>query len=210
MHVLNFFAKICFSLSGNSFYQFESMIMNQLLVLAFIKPTQDHLTILSELGRRTFSETFVGKGYYTQELIDDYADVAFAEDRLAAELNQNKIQYYLIQVDGEFCGYIKITERDLIPCVQHLNALYLDRFYLTKEFHRRGLGSVMLAKVYEEARLRGYSYLWLSVWEHNYPALSFYGKHGFVRAGEWDWVFESKGKKYIDLDYIYTIAVPPG
>lgn len=176
----------------------------------FIKPTHEHLSILSELGRITFAETFVGKAYYTQELIDDYSKIAFAEDLLASEITQEKIQYYLIQIDREYCGYIKIKEREPIECVRDLNALYLERFYLKKSAQRRGLGKIMLAKVFEEARARGYSALWLSVWEHNYPALNFYNKHGFVRAGEWDWIFESQGKKYVDLDYIYTCEIPVG
>ena len=174
----------------------------------FLAPTAAHIPILSELGRQTFSETFVGKSYYTPELIDDYSRVAFAHDKLAAEIVDPKIQFFLVEVDGEFGGYIKITEREPIACVLHLNAIYLDRFYLTKPFHRRGLGEKMLTKVFEVARARRYDAVWLSVWENNDPALNFYRKHGFVRAGEWDWPFESLGKKYIDLDYIFTVKVP--
>lgn len=176
--------------------------------LRFVTPTLAHVPVLSQLGRQTFSETFVGKAYYTQELIDDYSRVAFAHDKLAVEINDPKIQFFLIEVAGEFGGYIKITERDRIDCVKHLNAIYLDRFYLTKAFHRRGLGEKMLAKVFEVARARKYQAVWLSVWENNEPALNFYRKHGFVRAGEWDWPFESLGKKYVDLDYIFTVDVP--
>ena len=176
--------------------------------LRFVVPSVTDIPVLAELGRRTFSETFVGKAYYTQELIDGYARVAFDHDKLAGELIDPKIQFFLVEVNGEIGGYIKLAERDLIPCVKHLNAIYLDRFYLVSSFHRRGLGGKMLAKVFEIARDRGYDAVWLSVWENNEPALNFYRKNGFVRAGEWDWPFESLGQKYIDLDYIFTVNVP--
>lgn len=174
----------------------------------FVIPTTDQCNILAKLGHQTFAETFVGKAYYTEELIAGYAEKAFALDKLAAELNDPKIQYYLIQVDGEFAGYIKVAERERIDCVKHLNAIYLDRFYLTKQYQRRGLGRLMMERVYQVARERGYTSVWLSVWENNIPALSFYRKHGFVRVGEWDWVFESKGVTYTDLDYIFAVQVP--
>ena len=174
----------------------------------FVIPTKDQCDILAKLGHQTFAETFVGKAYYTEELIAGYAVTVFAVDKLAAELLNPKIQYYLVQVDGEYAGYIKITERERIDCVKHLNAIYLDRFYLTKKFQRRGLGDLMLNQVFEAARARGYEFIWLSVWEHNTPALSFYRKKGFTRAGEWDWIFESRGETYTDLDYIFTVEVP--
>jgi ribosomal protein S18 acetylase RimI-like enzyme len=165
---------------------------------------------IATFGRQTFAETFVGVAYYTQEIIDGYSDKAFAPAVIEAELRNPRIHYLLLQVGDELAGYAKLVEKE--P-TQHLGAfpdsIYLERIYVAKAFHHGGHGTRLLNAVYDVARDLGYKRMWLSVWEFNQKAYAFYDKHGFSKAGEWDWPFESHGVKYVDTDWLMTRDIPP-
>lgn len=166
------------------------------------RPTAAHAAILSEIAHETFADTFVGKAYYTREIVDGYATKAFAPDLLRTELTTMGIHYFLLEHSGDYIGYTKLVKRAPAACVKDARSLYLERLYLKKFAQRQGHGTKLLHAACDEGIRLGFDCLWLSVWEHNHQAQSFYAKHGFHRVGEWDWPFESGGIRYVDLDYI--------
>lgn len=174
-----------------------------------ITPNRSHVAILCDLGKTTFAETFIGMAYYTKDIVDGYTSGAFTPEVIARELEDPHVQYFLLSVDGVYVGYAKLVEKEPAPCIRDLRAIYLERIYFTKASQGKGLGKKLMARVYEEARNRGYENLWLSVWEYNTGAVEFYRRLGFHHAGAWDWKFESHGVAYVDRDWVFTIAVPP-
>jgi len=177
---------------------------------SIIEPTLDDAPLLAKIGAQTFSETFVGMQYYTDEICDAYNAQTFLPEKIRAQLVDPKFRFFLLLCAGEPAGYAKLHERDPPECVAGKNAIYLERIYLLKKFHRDGLGSKLLAAVYAEARRRGFERTWLSVWEYNVPAVDFYKKkHGYVQAGSWEWAFETNGKRYVDIDWLMLSPVLP-
>jgi ribosomal protein S18 acetylase RimI-like enzyme len=176
--------------------------------IKLIRPGPDRAVEIAKLAHRTFADTFVGKAYYTTEIIDGYAAKSLTPEIFAAHLRDPKHCVLLALFDGQTAGFAHLAEREPAPCVQDLSALYLNRLYLDKTFHRKGLGSVLMDECYVEARKRGYDWIWLSVWEHNVPALAFYEHSGFTLRGEWEWPFESNGVRYVDRDLIYARRIP--
>ncbi len=65
----------------------------------------------------------------------------------------------------------------------------LWRFYVTREWHGRGIAQALMASVVTEAAGRGGQTLWLGVWERNSRARAFYGKCGFADVGEHVFLF---------------------
>lgn len=173
-----------------------------------IEPGPDRAPEIAALAHRTFADTFVGKAYYTHEIIDGYAAKALTPEVFAGHLRDPKHKIYLVAVEGKTAGFAHLAERSPADAVKGLHAIYLNRLYLEKDYHRRGLGKVLLDQCYREARRRGYEWIWLSVWEHNYPALAFYERTGFTAKGEWEWPFESNGVHYVDRDFIYAREIP--
>ncbi len=175
-----------------------------------VRPTRDDAATLARLGAETFAETFVGMQYYTQEICDQYASQTFTPALLLPAIEDPKTRWWLVRVDGEPAGYAKLYEREPAECIKHEDAIYLERIYFLKKFTKRGLGKRVLAEVFQEAKARGYPWLWLSVWEYNVNAVEFYRKLGFTRAGEWEWKFtdETTGTKYVDIDWVMQIRVP--
>jgi len=172
---------------------------------------------ISALGRRTFHDTFVGKSFYTAELIDDYTSRAFAVDRVAEQISDSSNRFFLLVESTEAMGetnlgYAKLVQRAPEPQVVARvtgPSIYLDKFYIDRPFHHRGLGSVLLQHVRRECTQLGAEWMWLSVWEHNVQAQRFYERNEFLRVGEWDWPWEACGKSYVDCDWLMVGPVQP-
>jgi ribosomal protein S18 acetylase RimI-like enzyme len=59
----------------------------------------------------------------------------------------------------------------------------LWRFYVDRPWHGRGIAPVLMPAAVEAAERRGADALWLSVWEENARARSFYRREGFEQVG---------------------------
>jgi ribosomal protein S18 acetylase RimI-like enzyme len=62
----------------------------------------------------------------------------------------------------------------------------LYRFYVDRSAHGSGVAQQLMAAARAAAREFGGRHLWLSVWERNPRALSFYKKEDFVDVGSTD------------------------
>ena len=176
-------------------------------MIKIFEPDQRHVERLVSIGTQTFAETFVGMQYYTTEIVEGYTSQTFTAAKVAKDLADPKVTFLLAEIDGELAGYAKLVDRPADDCVKDRNAIYLERIYLLKSFQRRGLGQALMDEVNRRAKILGFDSMWLSVWEYNTPAVSFYRKHGFEHVGEWDWAFEFAGKKYVDRDWIFVLPV---
>jgi diamine N-acetyltransferase len=163
---------------------------------------------LSLFAAQTWSDAFTGRGYYTPEIVKGYTDVAFTEAGFDLELADPRNHFFIVELDGRLVGYAKLEERPTEPCILTERPIYLSRFYLDRSVHGTGVAKKFLDFVTGKASTLGFRSLWLSVWELNVPAVKFYEKHHFVKAGEWEYPFTSHGKQYIDIDWLmaWTIA----
>lgn len=162
---------------------------------------------LVQIGKQTFAETFVGMQYYTAEIVEGYTSQAFTLEKMQQDLVDPRIHFLLIELNGQLAGYTKLVDRSLVDCVQHLHAIYLERFYFLKAFQRMGIGQAAMESVTSLAGELGFAAIWLSVWEYNVPAVNFYRKHAFEHVGEWDWAFEYAGTRYVDRDWIFARSI---
>ncbi len=170
-----------------------------------IVPEPRHAEQIARLSRSTYEETFIGVSYYTRELVEGYTRATFTADAILRDLADPAIRFLLATLDGAAAGYAKAAERAPPACLAGQPGLYLERLYIDARCKRRGLGALLLQAVYAEARARGYARVWLSVWEHNPAAQAFYKARGYREAGEWEWVFESLGTRFVDRDLIYVV-----
>lgn len=73
----------------------------------------------------------------------------------------------------------------------HANVLYIDRLGVDVKYAKKGIGSLMLAKAKEVAKVLGAEYLRLFVVDINEPAIKLYIKNGFVKVdGTYDEIFD--------------------
>ena len=74
----------------------------------------------------------------------------------------------------------------------------LQRLYVSRESHGRGVGKALSNKVEELARDLGYRKIWLGVWEGNFVAQKVYESMGYERVGEHEFTMG----RCIQMDWI--------
>lgn len=83
---------------------------------------------------------------------------------------RNGESFYVYQTNGKAMGFISIKEKP--------DVLRLEKIYVLPQQHHRGVGSVLLSFVEQQARERGFVTVELNVNRRN-PACGFYLKQGF-------------------------------
>ena len=138
---------------------------------------------LRALACATFVETF---GHlYPPEDLRAFLEAAYAEDRARGELSDPAQAIWLAEADGRAVGYAhvgpcKLPHEDVTPACGELK-----RLYVLKTEQGSGLGGQMLKLALDWLERPG-RLLWIGVWSENHGALRLYGRHGFVKVGEYE------------------------
>ena len=158
---------------------------------------------LAEFGMRTFEESFAAQN--DPQAITDYISENYNAARQTEELNSQDVITLLAELDGALVGYAQVR-RNFPPSYYNLpDPLELHRIYVDSPYHGSGLAHSLMAEVLRAAGELSGRTLWLSVWEHNPRAISFYAKSGFVDIGSKDFWLGSERQ----TDRVMAVAVPP-
>ncbi len=141
----------------------------------------DDAGLLSELGARTFSETFAADN--TPENMAAYLAVAFNPEQQAAELAAPHSSFQIAEANGVAIGYSLLRSGNVPEGVTGAKPIELVRLYVSRESLGSGVGAALMQACIDEARQRGFDTLWLGVWEHNTRAQAFYRKWNFHDVG---------------------------
>lgn len=144
--------------------------------------TIDDLIILQEFSRKTYDETF--RFGNTAENMEAYLDSSFDVNKVKRELLNPNSHFYFLYSDGVLAGYLKTNETSAQTEINDDKAIEIERIYVDKAFHGKGLGRILMDKAIEFAKALGKTYVWLGVWEKNDKALLFYKKSGFYQIGQ--------------------------
>src|SRR5688572_15810641 len=105
------------------------------------RATMEDASLLSDISRRTFYDTFTGTCTETdmQSFLEDYFNI----DQVKLELMNPQDHYYLAEAEGNLVGYLRFMEdyRNF-PEIQKWKALELKRIYVEKEHHGKGIAQV--------------------------------------------------------------------
>jgi GNAT superfamily N-acetyltransferase len=140
--------------------------------------------VLSELGARTFGETFAHL-YPPQDLAAFLAE-AYSLERTAADLAHPRKAAWLVEDDGTAVGYALAGPCGLPHAAVTPACGELKRIYFVKGRQGGGLGRRLFAEVMAWLQAEGPRDVWIGVWSGNHGAQRFYGRHGFEKAGEYD------------------------
>ena len=144
--------------------------------------TLNDLSLLQEIGRRTFYETFSTSN--TEENMRKYLDEGFAEERLMNEVDNEHSEFYFALLDETIIGYLKLNFGHSQTELQDNGSLEIERIYVLQEYHGKKVGQILYEKAIQVAIERNVNYVWLGVWDENPRAIRFYEKNGFVKFDE--------------------------
>ena len=156
--------------------------MTQITDLTIRRGTVEDASLLSELGARTFAETFAADN--TSEDLAAYIATSFSVAQLTAELKAPASTFLIAEVDGQAAGYARLHPGEPEKSVEGAKPVELVRLYVSRDWLGRGLGEQLMRACLDEARQFGYDTIWLGVWERNARAQAFYRKWDFHTVGE--------------------------
>jgi len=156
--------------------------MTQSAGLTIRRGTLDDAELLSELGARTFSETFAADN--TPEDLAAYIATSFNVAQQTAELKDPASTFLIAEVDGRAAGYAMLHEGEPEKGVTGAKPIELVRLYVSREWLGRGVGEELMRACVDEGQQTGHEILWLGVWERNARAQAFYRKWNFRAVGE--------------------------
>ena len=156
------------------------------------------VTLLQDVAIRTYQETFSDTN--SEALLQQYYKESLNIEKLSAQLQNTNSEFYFLYVvpttpegqsesnntDAKLAGFLKLNVDDAQTDIHDPNALEVEKIYILKDFLSQGLGKELISFAIERANKKDKKYLWLGVWEHNFPALGFYQKMGFKQFGEHD------------------------
>lgn len=140
--------------------------------------TPGDIPLLSQIGLSTFSESFSTGN--TEENMREYLEKRFSHEQLAEEVTNQNSEFYFAENGLKVVGYLKLNTGASQTELCDDDALEIERIYVLKQFHGKGVGRLLYRLAVERAQELGLNYVWLGVWEENQKAISFYKKNGFV------------------------------
>lgn len=165
------------------------------------KCTLSQVQVLQDLAIKTYHETFAASNSDT--LLNQYYKQALNIETLSAQLiNQHSEFYFIFSVQNEaeekqIAGFLKLNVSDAQTDILDPVALEVEKIYILREHLGQGLGKQLMEFAIKRANQQHKQYLWLGVWENNFPALAFYKKMGFEQFGKHD--FDMGGDIQTDL-----------
>ena len=143
--------------------------------------TTDDARMLSELGAKTFYDTFAKDN--TPENIQAYLKASFSPEIQLRELSDPDNIFLIIESRNTPIGYAQLILNNTDNAIGGTKPLEIRRIYATKEYLGKGIGMELMQATIREARQRGCDCVWLGVWEKNQRAIDFYKKWGFREVG---------------------------
>jgi diamine N-acetyltransferase len=137
-----------------------------------------------------------------------YKETMYTVEKLAAEMTDPNVVYFIVSDEKEDLGYMKLKFDYPLKKgegfsfgagkgsnIDISNALYLDRIYLTENAVGKGIGTQLIGKCFEIARKLNKSAVWLAAMD-SARAVDMYEKMGFVTCGTWRIDFENFRDEY--------------
>lgn len=146
------------------------------------KCSLDDILDLQKIYRQTFFETFSEQN--SEENMRIFLDKAYSEEKLKSEIENKESETFLAVENQKILGVLKINTGNAETESGLENSLEIQRIYILKESKGLGIGTVLMNLAEKKAREIGVSFIWLGVWEKNFPAQKFYTDKGFRRFSE--------------------------
>ena len=158
---------------------------------------------LSDIGRRTFIETF---GHlYRPEDLESFLSKSHAPEIYARAIEDPQSNVWAVRADdGAIVGYGSAGPCDLPVPQMPLRAGEVQRFYLLASHQAGGIGSrlfdEMLAWLHQQ-----FEHIYLSVYAENFGAQRFYQRRGFEKIHDYfymvgdhadpEWIMKQTSKR---------------
>lgn len=137
---------------------------------------------LTDLGRRTFVETF--SRYNKKEDMDLYVAETFNSDKQLNEIQDPNRLIEIAWINNEPSGFLHLLNGAVDASIKGSKPIEILRLYADSKWHGKGVGVGLMNRSLQIAKEQSFETIWLGVWERNLRAQSFYKKYGFEVVGQ--------------------------
>jgi ribosomal protein S18 acetylase RimI-like enzyme len=137
--------------------------------------------MLTELARRTFHDAFATMN--SPENIEAYMSQNFTLQKFSAQLAASRVIFLIAEIEATPVAFAKLYDGDAPDCVSGNAPIEIERFYVDRRFHGKGVAQTLMRSCFDRARQSGHETIYLGVWEKNHRAIAFYRKCGFDLVG---------------------------
>jgi len=137
------------------------------------------LDVLLNISKQTFFDAF--EALNNPDDFRAYTSVAFTEDKFRSELNNPNSEFYFAIDQDVIIGYIKLNFGSAQTEFQDIQALEIERIYVSSAYQGKQIGQLLLNYAVDKARSAKLKYVWLGVFEKNIHAIRFYERNGFKK-----------------------------
>ena len=106
----------------------------------------------------------------TQAQIDYMLGQSYTAEALRKQMQDDKHVFTGAYLDGKMAGYISVS-------TDGLGEYFIHKLYVDTSFHRKGIGSALFEYVFDKTN---FTAIRLTVNRHNYKAVNFYFRIGFI------------------------------
>lgn len=143
------------------------------------KATLADLDQLLHIGKQTFFDAF--EALNNPDDFKAYTSVAFTPDKFRGELNNPDSEFYFAVEQDDIIGYIKINFATAQTEFRDVEALEVERIYVSAAQQGKQIGQQLLNHAVAIAYREKLKYVWLGVFEKNSNAIRFYERNGFIK-----------------------------
>lgn len=152
--------------------------------------TENELREVADLAEKIWHECF--PEIISEEQICYMVEKYQSFDAMKRQTEHEDYRYLAVRDNGEICGYIGVKP-------ETNDRFFLSKLYLRLDKRGRGIATIMLKKVFEEAALAGKNAVYLTVNKHNDHAIAVYKKTGFSVNDE---IVTDIGSGFVMDDYV--------
>ncbi|CAN5445917.1 GNAT family N-acetyltransferase [soil metagenome] len=140
------------------------------------------IPLLRQVAIETQIDTFGAEN--KPEHMEAFLNENYSIQKFESEFSEPNSQYYLAWSDDQLAGFMRVRVSDEAESYLGRNTIELQRLYVSKDFHGKKIGFMLMQRTIEYARELKFEWLWLGVWERNFKAQEFYRKIGFERFSQ--------------------------
>ena len=137
--------------------------------------------MLAEFAGRTFYDAFAPMN--SPENMEAYLSQNFTLTRFSAQLADPRATFLIAEIEATPVAFAKLYDGEVPDCVGGFARVEIERFYVDRQFHGKGVAQTLMRACIDRARQSGHGTVYLGVWEHNHRAIAFYRKCGFDVVG---------------------------
>lgn len=147
----------------------------------------EDLPQLRQIAEETFRIAWQADNHPVE--FERYCEQAFTLEKLANEMAQPNVAFYLVYWENTLAAYLKLNFNKPVETLETAFCTQIERVYVYSAFQSKGLGASILQFAASEAKIQGSDWIWLSVWKKSPRSVAFYERNGFSIFGvETFWV----------------------